>query len=149
VGSEQDDVAALVVQLKDALAQRGIRDEDHLVPFGDGHLHSVEEVITFIDAADVDDRAWVQVTGFFHRLGDLDSRWSSIQRVGDSTQDPDKLAQLAVYAFEAIIERTRDELEARLEVACQSTSVRKMLSCCDVSARYVELIERYAEPLES
>ena len=134
-----------VQRFEEALAQQGLRPKSNLVPFGDGHLHSVEEVVAFIEAADEDADGWEQVTGFFHQLGDLDSKWNAIRRVADSTDDPSKLVAVAVFAFEALIEETRDELPARLEIAAESPCVRKMLASCWVSMRYDGIIGQYAD----
>ena len=92
---------------------------------------------------------WDQMAGFFYGLrDDPDRQWAALREVASATDDEDKLVSLAVFVLEAMIEPTQDTLESRLRVACASPSVRKMLRSCDVSSRYIEILDRFATSTE-
>jgi hypothetical protein len=113
---------------------------------GDGTIRSVADAVHFIGSVPSgDDAGWDQIAGFFYRLHGPDLQWSAIQEVADATDDPGTLAGLNAFAFEALIEEARDDLERRLQVACQSPSVRTMLTGSVVSTRYDQVIAKFVD----
>lgn len=111
---------------------------------------ALDEVVEFVRSNPTNMRHasapnWPMVSGWFGRIPDIDRRWREIAIVAQSTTDEGTLTTLAVYTFEAIVDRSEETLVAHLESVAEVHQFHVMLGAIVPNESPRPTVERFLE----